>query len=227
MYNKDELKFLNMKTNRIGLGKVTFKIFQIENELTLEDKISFIDEIEKGMATYLLNIFDKWEIDKKGLPKDSYGHVKTVSKKAWIKRNDDRKIIDIKYKIGSYYFLGEEYKTITKICPSTGYGRDMQYTNDHIVNQWFHDLCYKLYREELNYYKTINPLHIKIEKLKEMKRYNTLFNNKIINDIVHNNKEDVTEQELDIFINAYEKLDNYVEELSKELEENLKQINLK
>lgn len=218
MYKKEELKFLNMN--------IINKIFEIEVELSLEEKIKFINEIEDGKATYLLNLFTKWLKDKETLPKGKYNKINTSSKKAWIRRNDKLKIIDIEYDYGSYYFLGSKYPDMDLKCPTTDWGYNKQYTGSHIVHQWFHDLCIKLKNEENKYFKTIDPIEIKLKELKELaKGYNLSFGNKCLNDILWNNKlkEELTEEKLDKFIETYNKLDKFVDKLSKELEEDLKE----
>lgn len=220
MYKKEELKFLNMdKFNPItGKGKV----FSIENELTIDDKIRFIDEVKDGVATYLLNILNKWENEKETLPKDNYGGVKTVSKKAWIKRNDTRKIIDIDFNIGKYYLFGTKYEKMSLICPTSEYGNRFMYTDSNIVNQWFHDLCVKLYQEEKAYFKTVDPIHIKIKEVKDYaNRYHIYFDSKKVNDIAWNGDENATESELDIYLEAYKKIETYINDITKEVKSKL------
>lgn len=221
MYSKEELKFLNMKV-RFALDQK--KVFSIEEELSIDEKIKFIDELENGVATYLLNIFNKWKLEKDSLPKDKWNDIKTVSKKAWIKRNDERKLIDDHYKIGSYHLLGTAFKEMSLICPTTEYGYQMLYTNKDVVNQWFHDLCTKLYREEKIYFESINPFDIKIKKIQEYaNRYGILDNIKI-NNIKYTNtgyKDNLEEKELDIFIATFEKIEKYFETTINEMNQEL------
>ena len=218
MYSKEDLKFLNMNSN-LTIGKE--KIFSIENTLSIEEKVAFIDELENGVATHLINIFTKWETEKDSLSKDSHGSIKTVSKKAWIKRNDERKIIDVDYKIGKYYLLGNSFGGMSLICPYTEYNRKYLYTDDNVVKQWFHDLCEKLYRQEKEYFESINPFDIKLEKVnKYANKYHIYFDNEKINNIAWNNtgyKNNVTEKELDIFIEGYEKLEKNIENVTNDV----------
>jgi hypothetical protein len=224
MYNKEDLKFYNMKKISIGYKK---EVLEIETELSIEEKIKFIDEVEDGIASYMINILTKWENEKDSLPKDNYGSPKTVSKKAWIKKNDERKIINIEYSIGNYYLFGTKYTSMSLTCPTTEHGYQLFYTDDDIVNQWFHDLCIKLYRKEVEYFESINPFDIKLNKVHEYANQYGILDNKKLNDIKYTNsgyKDNVTEKELDIFIEAYEQIEKYYEVTIVDL--NLKLENL-
>jgi len=222
-YKIEDLRFYNMKTSNKFVANANdtsgkYRIFEIEKQLNKEEKIKFIDNLKDGVTSYLLNILSKWELEKDSLPKDNYGHVKTVSKKAWIKRNDERKIIDIDYKIGSYYLFDTKFKSMNAICPTTEYSHNMAYTGENIVNQWFHDLCNLLYREEQKYFQEDDNFQIKLNKLRGLgNKYSILFNSKELNDIVWNRKEDVSEQKIDEYISAYEKLEQTISQISNEL----------
>lgn len=224
MYNKEDLKFYNMEKVSIGYKKEAFKI---ETELSEEEKIKFIDELENGVASYMLNILTKWEQEKDSLPKDNWGSPKTVSKKAWIKRNDERKIINIDYSIGKYYMFGDDFKEMSLICPTTEYGYDKTYTGEHVANQWFHNLLNKLYIKEKEYFKSIDSFEIKLKKIQEYAGQYGILDNQKLNDIKYTNtgyKDNVTEKELDVFIETYEIIEKYYEVTIADL--NLKLENL-
>jgi len=217
MYNKEDLKFYNMKKVSIGYEK---KVFQIETEISEEEKIKIMDEVENGMASYMLNILTKWGEEKDSLPKATYGRIKTVSKKAWIKRNDDKKIITNDYKIGRYFLFGTEFKEMSLICPTTNYGYEMIYTDKNVINQWFHDFCQKLYLEEKKYFESINPFEIKLKKIQEYANQYGILDNQKINDIKYTNtgyKYVVIDEELNIIIEVYEKIEKYYESIINDL----------
>lgn len=215
MYNKEDLKFYNMEKVSIGYKK---EVFKNETELSIEEKIKFMDQFEDGIASYMLNILTKWEEEQESLPKDSYGTTKTVSKKAWIKRNDPRKIIDNDYKIGKYYMFKNDFKEMSLICPHTEYGHNEVYTGENIIHQWYHDLCMKLYLQEKEYFKSIDSFEIKLKRVADLvNRYHIYFDSKKVNDIGWNNKRDVEEDELDAIIEAYEKIEKYIAEITIEV----------
>jgi len=213
----EKLVFLNM--NKHNIYKVSpymtdgLKIYAIEKELSLEDKIKIIDMFENNTATYMLDIIIKWENEKDSLPKDRWDNPKTVSVKAWIKRNDPRKIIDTEFKIGKYHLFKRRFESLNIKCPSTEYEYSMEYTGEHIVNQWFHELCVMLYKVESNWFEENDSLQIKINKVKELgNSYRTIFNCKLLNDIVYNKEENVTEKQIDIFLSAYNAIERYIVE---------------
>lgn len=222
-YKIEELKFYNMKTSNKYVSGATnrdgkYKIFEIEDQLDKKEKIKFIDEQKEGVASYLLKILATWEMERNTLPKNNWGNEKTVSKKAWIKRNDERKIIDIDYQIGTYYLFGTKFKNMDLICPTTEYSYNMAYTGENVVEQWFHDLCNLLYKEEQKYFQEHDIFQIKLNKLRELgNQYNTVFDSQKLNDIVWNRKDNVTEQKLDEYINAYRKLEQTIKQISDEL----------
>jgi hypothetical protein len=186
--------------------------------MTLEEKIAFIDEIKNGIATYLLNILKKWETEKDALPKDQFGNPKTVSKKAWIKKNDKCKIIDTEYKVGSYYLFSNYFRDMSITCPTTEYGYSLEYTGEHIVHQWFHDLCCELYAEEKKYFKEHDPFQQKLKKVIDYgKQYSMCFDCKELNDIIWNGLEDVPEESLDRYISAYQELEQTIHHISCKL----------
>jgi hypothetical protein len=204
------------------LGKNDDGYFQIESELSIEEKTAIIDLYKDGIASYMLNIINKWNDEKDSLPKDRWGSPKTNSKKAWIKRNDPRKIIDNDYKIGRYWVCGNDIKSLSIECPTTEYGYNMKYSGQHVVNQWFYDLCYEFKKNEAKWFKENDPKQIKITKVKELGNYyRTVFNCKLLNDITYNQSKNVTDEQLDIFISAYEALEKCITEQTSILEEKL------
>jgi len=222
-YKVEDLRFYNMNASNKYVSNARntdgkFKIFEIEKQLNEEEKIKFIDNLKDGIASYMLNILQKWEAEKDSLPKDNWDNVKTVSHKAWIKRNDERKIIDINYKVGRYYVFGTDFKIMSVICPSTEYSYQMAYTGENIVNQWFHDLCNLLYKEEQKYFQEHDIFEIKLSKLKELgNKHNIVFGSRELNDIVWNRKSDISEQRIDEYISAYERLYQFIDQIGSEL----------
>lgn len=228
MYKLEDMRFLNMETRTQHICNANkkggdYKVFELEDQLTIEEKIQFIDELKDGVASYMLNIINKWEEEKEFLPKDQYKNVKTISHKAWINRNDNRNIMS-RYDLGKYNIFRNEFKCLSLDCPTTKNGYNELYTGSHIVNQWFHDLLRQLKIEERKYFESIDPVSIKIDKVQEMARNNTLFGSITINDIVYNRKQDVSEKELDIYINAYEKLEEYIKNLSQDIENKVNEL---
>ena len=102
-WNVEDMKLLNQKSSMI-IGKE--KIYNCEQDTTKEDKIAFVDKMQDNKLSYILALAEKFEKDKENMPIDNWGDVKTVSLKAWIKKNDERNLIDNSYQYGSIRFMG-------------------------------------------------------------------------------------------------------------------------
>lgn len=81
-------------------------VFKCESEVSREDKIAFVDSMNDGRLSYLLNLQEKFDAEKDSLPKDRFGATKTVSLKSWLKRNDPRQMVDTQFNYGLYGVLG-------------------------------------------------------------------------------------------------------------------------
>jgi len=94
-------------------------------------------------------------------------------------------------------------------------------SDGNIIDQWFHDLCDLLFREEEKYFKEHDTFQIKLSKLKELgNKHNIVFCSRELNDIVWNRKDDISEQRIDEYINAYERLYQFIDQISNELNQN-------
>lgn len=96
-WNIEAMSLLNQESNTY-IGNE--KIYNDENVTSREDKIAFVDKIQDGKLSYILDLTEKFEKDKGTMPTDSFGYVKTVSFKAWLKRNDNRNLIANSYGYG-------------------------------------------------------------------------------------------------------------------------------
>ena len=100
----EDMALMNERCNTyIGIEK----IYNCETKLSREEKIAFVDSMQDGNLSYILNLVEKFEKEKENLTKDQYGCIKTVSLKAWIIKNDSRKLIDNHYSYGRINFTGE------------------------------------------------------------------------------------------------------------------------
>lgn len=193
-------------------------VYEIEDRLSEEEKLAFIDEMKEGLGTYVFNLLKKWEAEKDTLP-HKWGNPKTVSKKAWIKRNDPHGVINIDYSLGTYYLFKTKFLQLSTICSSTEYGYSLEYTGKSVVHQWFHDLCKELYYQEKKYFEDHDTKEVKLAQVRKLgDRYGIVFDNQLLNDIVWNREKNVTEAELDQFINAYEALERHIKEITVTLE---------
>lgn len=210
----EELKLYHQKGGII-LGKE--KIYDCEHTVSREDKIAFIDGLKDGKLSYILNLFEKFKEDEESLPKDKWGDVKTVSLKAWIKRNDTRKLIDNTYTHGNIRFIGG--RSITSVDIKSAYD-----TYDDYVDEVFHRQLKECENKEREYFLEHDEYSIlKREFLN--KNYNTTFGVNItswssgkvcICDDVTKEEREITIEELKYLLSRYKELDELVEKITKE-----------
>ncbi len=219
------------------------RIFAWENTFTQEEKIAFIDKYYKsedkdGWATYLLNLINKFLKEKDGLPKDNYGYVKTVSLKAWLKKNDPRESIRAKWNYGSYYFMGRDYSDFATLTarPSWGSEGKTPYYNEEgkLADLWFHDFLAKCYEVEEKYHNDHDPTVFKVRKIVELgKKYGEFgirkFGITVGNGIKILDKDwvrtfdevQITEDDIDKMLEVYEEIDSLMTAKTKEIQDRL------
>ena len=199
-------------------------IFNCESELSREEKIEFVDRFQVGNLSRVLEIVDKFNQEKDNLPKDSYGYVKTVSLKAWIKRNNARGLIDDDYHYGKIYFLGcERYINSRTDFISYKWGYD---THEDYVDEIFHRQLNALVKEENSYFVSHDDLEVKKRQVYEyIKSYNVTFGYSVVFSSqycicksVDENREYVqfTLEELDDLLDRFQKLEAFITSLTIE-----------
>lgn len=210
----EELKLYNQKG---GLYLGNEKIYDCENEVSREDKIAFVDKMKDGKLSYILNLYEKFEKDKEGLPKDQWGDVKTISLRAWIKRNDTRKVIDDTYTYGNIKFIGG--RSIKFINRKRAYDTYKDY-----VDEVFHRQLKECENEERNYFLEHDEYSILKNKFLN-KKYHTTFGVNIslwssgkicVYDENTNAERKITIEELKYLLSKYEELDALVEKITQE-----------
>ena len=212
----EEMKLMNEKGG-VFLGKE--KIFSCESKTSREDKIAFVDSMTDGKLSYLLSLIEKFESEKESLPKDTWGSVKTVSPKAWVKRNDTkykRPVIDDWYQYGKYRILNVE-----RNIQSNSKGSYEIY--DDLVDECFHRQILECKREEEKYFAEHDEYSILKKKFRE-RNYDTTFgvnihnwsNGRLTVADDNDNERDITIDELKDLLSKYEQLDTLVEKLTAE-----------
>ena len=227
-WNVEELKLKNEKANNYA-GKE--RIFNCESELTREEKIAFVDSMQNGKLSYILELVDKFNRDKSTLPKDAYGKVKTVSLKAWINRNDTKygntdytRIIDSWYNYGKIHFLGcERWITWNDFEDKKSYSSYDIYAN--YVDEIFHRQLKQCLKMENEYFRAHDEYEILKNKFRN-KNYPTTFGVNIrmrSNDCIYvyeaegeRREREITIDELKYLLSKYDELDKLVEKITKE-----------
>lgn len=221
---KVEDMILRNQTCNIFLGRE--KIYSCESKTSREDKIAFVDDFQDGKLSYLLELLEKYSKESDSLPKDSWGNVKTVSLKAWLKRNDtkyNRPIIDDNYHYGRFYILGCERYITSNV-------KGQYDTYEDLVDELFHRQLKSCESEEEKYFREHDEYSILSKRVEDKSRkYHTGFGVRLCfgssdgilitddNENYMDRKErKITLEELKELISKYEQIDKLIEQLTAE-----------
>ena len=218
-YEKDEHVHWNVEEGTLSKPSIfsgNEPIFHLESEVTREAKIEFLDKMKNGMMSYILNLAEQYQKDAPSLPKDSYGEVKTVSLKAWLKRNDSAMAFDRNYHYGETYFMGCE-RYISNMEHIGVYDHYEDY-----VDECFHRLCKELQRKEQKWFVTHDEAHILETKVREMTdRFGPLVptvysssDGLMLGDAESDSKRKMTIPEMKELLDKYTELEAKYQELS-------------
>lgn len=172
-WNKEELRFKNIKAEPFGTLRKAFEDFA--SSVSYQDKFEFLDMGHDYKLTEIKRIVDLYRASRDELKYDSYGSVKTVSLRAWIKRNDPAHVFDIEYSVGhTKGFYPEAYlQDLALVNDIKGVGDRFE----NWVNNLFVETCYKLRTEEINYFNSTDPYEVAKTALRQYsERYSTTFN---------------------------------------------------
>lgn len=138
-YNIKDLKLMNM-TRENG-------VFACESGMSNEDKIVFVDSFQDGVLSYFIAIAGKFLAECDNLKRDVYGDIRTVSKQAWLRKNDPRGLISRDVctwwdNCGAFQFLGVR--------------ANIFHLRDNLVDECFHAQLEQLLLEEQWYYNEHN-----------------------------------------------------------------------
>lgn len=144
--------------------------FNCEYQTDKADKIAFVDAMQDGKLSYIVNLAEKFAQEKETLPKDKYNNVRTVSLKAWLNRNDIAKLFDTRFSYGSVCFCGIR-TDIQSINTKRGF-----WLYDDFVDEVFHAQLMECLQQENHYFDTHDEYTImKHRLLQNMQKYGTTF----------------------------------------------------
>lgn len=201
------------------------KIYKAENELTREEKIEFLDSMNDGLTSYILNLADKLKEDKANgvIKKDKYGQMNTISFAAWIKKNDTRNCVDSTYDRGEIRF--SPCRNINRLDTNVSMFRSSIYTD--YVDEAFHIKLKDFEKQERQYFKSHDEYEIlKTKVSKYSDKYGTFGLNIwktsrglyfYKNDDANSLGRQITLDELKLFYSKYEEMDKLYSKITKEL----------
>lgn len=195
------------------------KIYHVEDELTREEKIQFVDSLHDGKLSYLLNIVEKYKEEKDTLSKNKYGTVNTNSLKAWIRKNDPLGLIDKEYSHGKIYYT---HRYISNLNFKHSYE-----AYEDFVDQVFHEQLRYCEKLERKYWEEHDEYSILKKEFKNKKHcinfgipISMWSSGKICVGDEYNEEQEITIEELKYLLSKYEELDKIIEEMTKEVKEN-------
>lgn len=211
----EQLALLKEKGNR--MVPKGFK-FNCENTLSQQEKIAFVNQRTNGSLGYLLELQQKFNEDVANLPHDKSGNVKMTSLKAWLKRNDNKNMIDKE----RHYGQMRMYYDFSIQSPQTSI---RNIANSSSINAIFHSELLKCLEEERQYFVTHDGYEILKTSLKEkMSKYGTTFGVKICLSsdgkvTVGDFRKDrpIEKSEIRKLLKAYDELERITLELSQEI----------
>lgn len=208
-WNVEDMKLLNQKSS---------EIYNYEYDITREDKIAFVDKMQDNKLSYILALSEKLEKDKENMPIDNWGDIRTVSLKAWIKRNDKRNLIDNSYQYGSIRFMGER----NILCINR---KGIYDTYEDYVDEIFHRQLNECEKLEHKYFLEHDEYSILKQKFRD-RNYGTTFGvnigdcsdgNIFVYDSNDSNKRrKITIEELRYLLEKYNELDKLVKKITDE-----------
>ena len=155
----------NVEEQKLKKERDSYKdlqIFSVENLLSRDEKLAFIDSKFSGQMSQLLDLYDKFQAEKDNIKRGVDGDYKFNSLKAWYTKNmGDIKYSD--YDLEIYGPIGCN-RTIDSLMHKKPYD-----TYSDIVDQAFHKLIWDLYRKECEWFKSHDEYSILSKKLQESK----------------------------------------------------------
>lgn len=195
-------------------------VYAFERTVSRDDKIAFIDQMQDGRMSYLLELIEKFRREVTSLPKDKYGCVKLISMKAWIRRNCDKSIIDTDRNAGEIYLLQCRRRIQ---CPSVTVAGDV---HDDLVDELFHRQLLVCRRMEDQYFLEHDEYEIlKTKLLKHHLLETTTFgvhlaersrNQVVITDENYEHGREITIEELRTLLAKYDELQRIIDKMAKE-----------
>lgn len=211
----EDLALMNEKS-KFYIGNE--KVYKVEDELTRQEKIEFLDSMNDGLTSYILNLADKLEEDKENgiIKKDIHGEMKTISYIAWINKNDTRNCLG----------TGTFDMGITNFSPGRNINR-LKIIHPDYVDEAFHLQLKDLERQEKQYFRKHDEYEILKRKVSNgIDKYGAfglnilqcsegLFIYKRDNFNLH--RRELTLDELKFLNNKYEELEKYYKKITSEM----------
>lgn len=204
-------------------GKIFFgdqRVYGPESTTTREDKIAFVDGLNDGRLSYLLNLIAKFKQDSQTMPKDEFGNVTPQAFNQWITKNDTRGLLFNTPHPRGKYVLMNSYRYIQS-------DRKGDYDlYDDLVDEAFHRQLQRCEDQERHYFADHDEYSILAKQFVEYQnRYGTSFGVPVINcgagKLTVRNSENKWERELTLeelkeLIGKYQQVEALITKLTAE-----------
>ena len=195
------------------------KEFSFFHQVSRADKIAFVDAMEEGKLSILLDIIDRFNREKESMPTDKFGNIQESHMRRWILHNNSAGLFS-SINFGDFYFLG-----VRRNLEYSGKGAYDAY--EDLVDECFSRVLLQCESKEWDYFRKHDAFEIMKTKLKSyIETFGTTFgvniaysNNNIwvIDEANHRRQREITKSETRVLIEKYEALEQYIKNLSKEI----------
>lgn len=135
-------------------------VFEIEKQLTREEKLAYMDKVGKGALSAALQLAEKFEKEKDTIKRTSWGNLNQGSLKAWFRRNTKGTPL----KISEYCDL--EVNGLYARRQATSLLKQSAYdTHADLIDEEFHRYLWIKESEEVRWYKAHDEYAILVNKL--------------------------------------------------------------
>lgn len=152
--------------------KEEFK-WDIEDQLTEQDKLQIIDHIADGLGSYLIETIQVYESDKVNgtIKTGRYDSLHRGSVASWIRKHGRDNVLFQGYpeSYPVYRVFGDTFRLSLK-TPETKYGYKEMWDGKHVINQWFHLLLIDLKKKEQEYFRTHDEKSIKLNEIESLEQ---------------------------------------------------------
>jgi len=225
-YNPNDLVLWNEYAKAKHAGVVRWPSsheFSIERTFSQEEKTEMIDTYfnkhGEGVFSYMVSLVDKWLEERNSLPIDADGWVRTNSLKAWLHKNDPRRIVDDYYHYGNFTIYEEIFGLDTN-TKNEAHNRLKDYET---IRKLFHHCCVMQCIAEECIYLEQDPKAIKFSKVRQYARRYDEFRVQMLCDFAHNMDSetiaDMDEKLLDEVLAKFEAYDAIHQKFEKEFAE--------
>ena len=208
----------------ILVNKSEEEIQNIVRTTSKEEKLNFVDSLQEGKLSRLLQADEKYNIDIENgtIKTDATGYPKTVSLKSWIKRNKYEDIIS-DYVNGWLSTIGRTRNILKCERHISGLNSKTKYdTFETLIDELFYRQLLECKTKEEKYFREHDEYHVLNTKLEELyHEYNTSFGLdveygskgfRLCTD--EENARDFTIEEMKFLISKYEELQECIDKLT-------------